>query len=168
MQIFKERNDRLLPHVCAGIVTFLFVMLLLLRTEGKAHALEHRILDIQDQSAVEFYYSDGSPVSYAQVKIWSPEDSSIEFQNGRSDRNGRFAFIPNSDGLWRIMIKDGMGHAGSVNYERDAFGEQKRVLNRSNKGKTNSQTILALLGVSLILNMGFFLRMLQKMKQSPR
>jgi nickel transport protein len=55
-------------------------------------------------------YDDGTVMSYAEVLIFSPDDKNIEYQNGRTDRNGIFAFVPDKPGNWRIKVDDGMGH----------------------------------------------------------
>jgi len=55
-------------------------------------------------------YDDGEPASYAQVKISSPKGGNIEYQIGRTDKNGCFAFLPELPGRWRITIDDGLGH----------------------------------------------------------
>jgi nickel transport protein len=54
-------------------------------------------------------YDSGDPMSYAKVTIAAP-DAKMQFQSGRTDRNGRFCFFPDSPGVWKVMIKDGMGH----------------------------------------------------------
>jgi len=55
-------------------------------------------------------YDDGEPMSYAEVKIFSPDNKDIEHQNGRTDKNGCFAFLPDQIGEWKVIINDGMGH----------------------------------------------------------
>jgi nickel transport protein len=55
-------------------------------------------------------YDDGTVMSYAEVLIFSPDDKTIEYQNGRTDKNGIFAFVPDKPGNWRIKVNDGMGH----------------------------------------------------------
>jgi nickel transport protein len=55
-------------------------------------------------------FDDGEPASYAQVKVYSPEGGEVEYQNGRTDRKGCFAFVPDRPGEWRIAIDAGMGH----------------------------------------------------------
>jgi len=61
-------------------------------------------------------YDDGEPMSYAEVEIIGP-GSDTPFQKGRTDRNGRFMFRPDREGLWQIVVKDGMGHRLSLEWE---------------------------------------------------
>ena len=56
-------------------------------------------------------YDGGEPISYATVRVYAPGDRSVEFQNGRTDKNGRFAFIPSEKGEWLVRLDDGTGHA---------------------------------------------------------
>ena len=73
---------------------------------------------------VRAVYDDGEPMSYAGVKVFSPEDARVEYQNGRTDRRGRFAFVPDAPGAWVIRVNDGMGHA--VRAEVAVPGDRKR------------------------------------------
>ena len=76
----------------------------------EAHGTGHRVIRDSRAIAVESFYSDREPMSYAEVKLYGPSDDSIEYQNGRTDRNGRFAFLPDREGTWRVEVGDGMGH----------------------------------------------------------
>lgn len=44
------------------------------------------------------------------VKINTPGDTRVEHQNGRTDVNGCFAFVPDTPGQWQIIVNGGMGH----------------------------------------------------------
>ncbi len=94
-------SSRLLAHTLA----------FLLATSGFAHAhgVFHEITK-RDAVLISAEYDDGEPMSYAAVKIFSPSGGKIEHQNGRTDKNGRFAFVPDSPGPWRIIIDAEMGH----------------------------------------------------------
>ena len=59
---------------------------------------------------LEFYYSTGDTMSYLEAKAFSPEDEKFAYQSGRTDEDGRFAFAPNTAGVWRVVVKDGEGH----------------------------------------------------------
>ncbi len=54
-------------------------------------------------------YDTGEPMSYAKVEIYAP-NSKLKFQGGRTDRNGRFCFIPDTKGNWKAVVNDGIGH----------------------------------------------------------
>jgi len=48
-------------------------------------------------------------MSYARVKISAP-GAKLTFQSGRTDRNGRFCFFPDTPGDWKVVVDDEMGH----------------------------------------------------------
>ncbi len=54
-------------------------------------------------------YDTGDPMSYARVKISAP-GAKLIFQSGRTDRNGRFCFFPDTKGEWKVAVDDEIGH----------------------------------------------------------
>jgi nickel transport protein len=64
-------------------------------------------------SVVEFRYTSDEPMSYADITIQGPGDTT-SIQTGRTDAKGRFAFIPDRDGPWRVTADDGMGHVSTA------------------------------------------------------
>ena len=54
-------------------------------------------------------YDTDEAMSYAAVTIRAPEGA-LDFQTGRTDRNGRFCFFPDGTGEWDVIVSDGMGH----------------------------------------------------------
>ena len=75
-----------------------------------AHGTGHRVIRDEGTITVKSFYSDHEPMAYAKTMVYGPSDGKVEFQNGRTDRNGRFAFFPDEEGTWRIEVNDGMGH----------------------------------------------------------
>ena len=106
-------------------------------------------------------YDDGEPISYAAVKIFSPGDRKVEYQNGRTDKNGRFAFVPSEAGDWLVRLSDGMGHG---------FEEHVRV--DADLRGTSSTPVLVKLGqkaiVILLLSWGGIMTALYMRKKKPR
>lgn len=90
-----------------------------------AHGTDYRFVD-KKAVVMEFFYSDKKPMQYSEVLIFSPENDTIEYQNGRTDQNGCFAFLPELTGEWRVQVSDGVGHAVSaavaVNLENTGSG----------------------------------------------
>jgi nickel transport protein len=77
-----------------------------------AHGTDYRVIADNDPVVgIAFFYSDKVPMRYAEVLVYSPENDKIEFQNGRTDAEGRFAFFAETPGDWRVEVNDGMGHA---------------------------------------------------------
>lgn len=77
---------------------------------AEAHGTGHRVIRDGGTITVKSFYSDHEPMAYAKAMVYGPSDEKVEFQNGRTDRNGRFAFFPDEEGTWRIEVNDGMGH----------------------------------------------------------
>jgi nickel transport protein len=75
-----------------------------------AHQLNH---EVQTGNAVivELRYGDGSPFGYESAEVYRPAES-IPFLAGRTDANGRLAFVPDRAGDWRIKAFSEDGHGG--------------------------------------------------------
>lgn len=74
-----------------------------------AHGMVHYFTEEQAM-VIRAAYDDGEPMSYAEVKIYGPGDARFEHQNGRTDKHGCFAFVPDVPGQWRLTVDGGMGH----------------------------------------------------------
>ncbi len=87
----------------------LFVLLSCWQSVAFAHGVTYNV--VRDSAVIiKLEYDSGAPISYADIKIFSPADDKVEYQNGRTDKNGCFAFVPDREGVWRIKAEDGMGH----------------------------------------------------------
>lgn len=75
-----------------------------------AHSLSH---SAQPGSAVivELRYADGSPFSYETTEVYRPAET-VPFLAGRTDANGRLAFVPDRSGDWRVRAFSEDGHGG--------------------------------------------------------
>ena len=76
----------------------------------QAHSLSHTA---QPGSAVivELRYGDGRPFSYEAAEVYRPAES-VPFLAGRTDANGRLAFVPDRPGEWRVRAYSEDGHGG--------------------------------------------------------
>lgn len=83
-----------------------------------AHALSHTA---QPGSAVivELRYGDGSPFSYESAEVYRPREA-VPFLAGRTDANGRLAFVPDRPGDWRVRAFSEDGHGGDFAVPADA------------------------------------------------
>ena len=101
-------------------------------------------------------YNDGEPMNWSEVRISAP-DSDIEFQNGRTDRNGRFMFFPDGQGLWEVVVQDGMGHrlALEINVTHESDEKATALPTTSLGGKNRLVGLVA--GLAVIFGLcGFF------------
>lgn len=90
---------------------WLFILVVIFIYPGSLYA--HGVVyEIKNDKAViiKVGYDDGEPMIYAKVKIFPPADRKTEYQNGRTDKNGCFSFLPDQSGEWKITVSDGMGH----------------------------------------------------------
>lgn len=87
----------------------LFALTLLLATPALAHEVLHSV-ERGRAVAVKMYFADGEVMAYTEYQLWSPADSKIPYQKGRTDRGGYVAFMPDRPGLWRLKIADDTGH----------------------------------------------------------
>ncbi len=151
MALLAQRFSFKCFYICIFLLTLTCIK------DGGAHGLESIVSEsVGVTSTIDFQYSDGSPASFAQVKIWSPENDSIEFQNGRTDANGRFTFVPDADGVWRITVNDGMGHAVTLEPELSRNADSTITKGSTSSSAAGSNRLFsALFGCSLILNLGF-------------
>lgn len=90
--------------------TLLALLAALLAGTLHAHGLSH---SAQSGSAVivELRYADGSPFSYESAEVYRPAES-VPFLAGRTDANGRLAFVPDRSGDWRVRAFSEDGHGG--------------------------------------------------------
>ncbi len=131
--------------------------------DAHAHGTACRILEDSTLAAVEFHYSDGEPMAYAEVLVFGPKDRQVEHQNGRTDRHGRFAFCPDMPGAWQITADDGMGHLCKAAVEASPGGFSEKTgkpEGRMDDGPSvqGSEALKIIAGISMILNLAFAAR----------
>ena len=125
------------------IVVFLFSILFFMSNDLWAHGVEY---EVKEGRAVVLKagYDDGEPMSYAEVKIFSPGNKDIEHQNGRTDKNGCFAFLPDQPGEWKVIVNDGTGHGVVTKVEV----KESMKIEATTKGWSRWQKVIT--GISVI------------------
>jgi len=89
-----------------------FILITASFTHG--HGVNYGIFE-EHAVAVRFGYAGGEPMSYVEAKVFGPQSSpDLEFQNGRTDARGVFAFVPDRPGSWQVEAQDNQGHKGSI------------------------------------------------------
>lgn len=91
----------LLCIICIFVINF----------NSSAHDVTVEITKSYPSVIIRASYFQAEPLSYAEVMIYSPEGNDVEYQYGRTDKSGFFAFVPNRTGDWKITIDDEMGHS---------------------------------------------------------
>lgn len=143
-----------------GGLCLAWVAALAMPGQAHAHGTGHRVLTGERVVALEFHYSDQTPMGYAEVMVFSPRDAEVEHQNGRTDQHGKFVFCPDTPGLWVVKVSDGMGHAeqAAVTVDPEAASGPIAIspVPASVTGQGSMATgVKAVAGLSLILNACF-------------
>ena len=145
------------------------LLLALGASQAHAHALYAAHTWQGTVALVQFAYAGGEKPTYAKVEVYSPADSKVEFQNGRTDAQGRFAFMPDAPGQWRIIMADNMGHRveHAVDVSADPTAQQADVKNAGDAAATPgvggfSIPLRILLGLSIIANIALAAALLRR------
>jgi len=171
-------------HSCytRGLAGLVFAALLVLgAAQAQAHALYAAHTWQGSVALVQFAYAGGEVPTYAKVEVYSPADSKVEFQNGRTDAQGRFAFMPDTPGQWRIIMADNMGHrvehAVDISAGQSPASESAQNTGQAH-GRTNTAAAVAtpgvggfsmplriLLGLSLLANLALAAAVLRRRRR---
>jgi nickel transport protein len=145
---------RTLRSPVKGLLVFLAAFLLPGGLFG--HGVE--VYDISGPAGppvIHFKYSTGEGMAYAQVRLYAPSRPETEVLLSLTDRNGRFSFVPDEEGVWTVEASDGMGHQGSITItgtaETAAAGAAMGTAPAAAGGKT-PLFLRIILGLSLMLN----------------
>ncbi len=142
-----------LPGRCAAVSLAVALLLAGTAAQATAHALYAADTRHDSVVLVRFAYSSGERPTYAKVEVYSPADDKVEFQNGRTDAQGCFAFMPDTPGRWRIIMADNMGHRVEHPVEVSAAQGATATGPGSDAGPGGfSMPLRILLGLSLIAN----------------
>ena len=163
---------------CAAISLAVALLLAGAAAQVSAHALYAADTRHDGVVLVQFAYSSGEQPTYAKVEVYSPADDKVEvyspaddkveFQNGRTDAQGRFAFMPDAPGRWRIIMADNMGHRVEHPVEVSAAQGAAAADSGHDAGPGGfAMPLRILLGLSLIANMALTAAVLRRKKNQP-
>jgi hypothetical protein len=116
----------------------------------------------QDVRTIRFYYTDGTPMLFAKVKVFPPSSPDAPAQESIADRNGYFSFVNDEPGEWRLTAEDGMGHKGEIMVTIAGETETKAGAQAASPGNKLPSSFAAVLGLSLILNVFGFWYIMKK------
>ena len=151
---------------CAAISLAVALLLTGAAAQDSAHALYAADTRHDGVVLVQFAYSGGEQPTYAKVEVYSPADDKVEFQNGRTDAQGRFAFMPDAPGRWRIIMADNMGHRVEHPVEVSAAQGAAAADSGHDAGPGGfAMPLRILLGLSLIANMALAAAVLRRRKK---
>lgn len=140
----------------ARIITGLAILVSLC-SSSYAHGTGYRHSSLRAVT-LEFAYSTGEAMSYREARVYSPSDERFAYQSGRTDEFGRYAFIPNVKGEWRVIVRDEEGHQCEAKID---VTDEFLAGNDNLKVQTDSVSDIytrAILGVSIIFNIALVIR----------
>lgn len=138
------------------------VSLLLWASLAHGHGVTYSICD-EHAMAVRFGYAGGEPISYVEVKVFGPESPpDLEFQNGRTDARGVFAFVPDRPGPWRVEAWDNLGHKGSIEVIVEQSNSGLKAGSQIETRRDGSAVIKTLLALSVIANLAFVIAFIKR------
>lgn len=73
-----------------------------------SHSLNY-VLEKNKALAISLFFEKNAPASWAEYKIYAP-NSTMPYQQGKSDSGGVIAFYPNKQGEWKITLNADAGH----------------------------------------------------------
>lgn len=116
--------------------------------------------------AVRFIYAGGEPMSYVEAKVFGPQSfSDLEFQNGRTDARGVFAFVPDRPGAWRVEAWDELGHKGSIKVPVMKNGADLETASQNAVTESGPSTTKVILGLSIIANLALTVAVTRRQKR---
>ncbi len=104
MSVLKIVFNRIL------LVSFILA-LVFVPGNGMTHGTGFRVVTDAQPMVLSFYYTDSTPMAYAEINVFGPDNEQVAFQSGRTDTNGYFAFVPDRSGKWIVKVNDGRGHS---------------------------------------------------------
>ncbi|MBR0080751.1 MAG: hypothetical protein IJP69_10325 [Synergistaceae bacterium] len=139
-------------------------LIFLFNGEIFAHGTGYRQINLK-AIPLEFFYSTGEKMSYREVKVFSPKDSKFPIQTGRTDEEGRFAFIPDVSGDWKVIVRDEEGHQCEAKINLTSLSSDDDISPyRGHNVARGSMAKEAILGVSLIFNIAAFVKLFCRSK----
>ena len=120
---------------------------------ANAHALEGIVRENATVVVIAFSYSTGDPAKYVEANVFSPQNSDIEFQTGRTDMLGQVVFAPNVPGPWRVVVADTQGHKTEQLIQVEELAKGNLMAESLHDQQSGASTkFKVVLGLSLILN----------------
>lgn len=79
-------------------------------------------------------------MAFCDVEVYFPAGEKAAYFTGETDRSGRFSFIPESDGEYRIAVDDGMGHAASIVFKVEKGKVSAKGSEKEDPGSGQTET----------------------------
>jgi len=137
-----------------------FSLMLSCATPVQAHDLQYSVGGGQTV-VIRTFYVDNSPFTFEGYEIYR-DGEKLPYQVGRTDSQGRIAFLPDRADTWRIKATSEDGHGLDFKLSTDAAA----TLSGTEKPFFERYARIAV-GVAVILGLFGFLNLYLKRKKSP-
>lgn len=134
--------------------TAILVFLLTLTLGLSAHGLDLQVENRPPLVITRALYEGGIPLAFGLVTVLNPEGE--EFQNGRTDRLGRFVFYPDRQGTWTVIVDDEMGHLRRAQVPLAGLADGPAEASREKKEYSFWLKLLFGLGLIFLLSAGLY------------
>jgi nickel transport protein len=164
----SQRGSGGIPGTCSGLPTAqippspplgkggvgVLLLLAFLTAPAHAHDLQHTTTSAQ-AVVLRLTYTDAKPFAFEGYEVYRQGDT-LPYQVGRTDGQGRVAFLPDRAGAWRIKAFSEDGHGLDITLTTDAAAQvavaDKPVFERYGRIVVGVAVILGLFGfISLYL-----------------
>lgn len=142
--------------------SFIFTFFLIIHSSF-AHNVQYKVSH-KNAVVIEIFFSDGAPFSYENFEIYSPDNTKIPYQVGRTDKYGRITFIPDKAGYWTVKAfsEDGHGIIKKIQIHIDDLSKVSKSQNQF------GYLLKVFIGVLIILLIYWLLYLLGRRKKSGK
>jgi nickel transport protein len=132
----------------AGLFALQLASLLPICLSAQAHDLQYTVVGGQ-AVVIKLFYADNTPFTFEGYEIYR-EGEKLPYQVGRTDKQGRIAFLPDAAGQWQIKAISEDGHGLDFKLTTDAAavlsGSEKPLFERYSRIFIGVAFILGLFG----------------------
>lgn len=143
----------------AGLIALLLAVLLPISLPARAHDLQYTVIGGQ-AVIIKLFYADNTPFTFEGYEIYR-EGEKLPYQVGRTDTQGRIAFLPDAAAKWQVKTISEDGHGLDFKLSTDAAatlsGSDKPLFERYSR---------IFIGVAFILGMFGALSLYLKRKRT--
>lgn len=97
---------------------------------------------VKEAIAIEAKFDNGKPISNAQVVVYAPDNPAQPWQQGVTDEQGKFTFIPDytNEGNWSIKVRSA-GHGNLINIPINSSNINNASASSQNGEATSSSSV---------------------------